>query len=104
ADPHSKRSNLAKLVALKQKWPALNVAVSIGGWIHSHHGDPTFKTTPVLSAIAATPQARHTFVSSCMDRFIKPAHPHIGPLFGGIDIDWEFPAAADRHNLTLLFQ
>ncbi|HEV2387204.1 MAG TPA: glycoside hydrolase family 18 protein [Candidatus Acidoferrales bacterium] len=103
SSPHGK-SNLAKLIALKKKWPALNVCVSIGGWNHSHQGDPNFKTTPVFSAIAATPQARQTFVSSCIDLFIKPAYPRLGPLFGGIDIDWEFPAPADRHNLTLLFQ
>ena len=55
ADLHSKKSNLAKLVALKQKWPALNVVVSVGGWQHSHQGDPSYKTTPVFPQL---PQRR----------------------------------------------
>ncbi|MBV8585934.1 MAG: hypothetical protein JO308_06575, partial [Verrucomicrobia bacterium] len=53
ADPH-KDQNVAKLIDLKTRWPALNIAISIGGWDYSHQGDPTFKTTPAFSAVAAT--------------------------------------------------
>lgn len=96
--------NVARLIALKTQWPALNVVMSIGGWAHSHEGDPTFKTTPAFSAVAATPAARQAFVAACMNMFIAPTHPVIGPLFGGIDIDWEFPGVGDVSNLTALFQ
>ena len=99
-----RKHNLAQLTALKTQWPALNVAISIGGYAHSHDGDPSFQTTPAFSAVSATPEARQAFVSACIDLFITPTDPAIGPLFGGIDIDWEFPVGDDRHNLTELMQ
>ena len=107
-EPHDttpgKQHNVAKLIALKTRWPALNIVMSIGGWNHSHQGDPSFKTTPAFSAVSATPEARQAFVTACLDLFLTPTHPIIGPLFGGIDIDWEYPAAPDKHNFTLLLQ
>jgi GH18 family chitinase len=99
-----KRHNVAKLIALKTRWPALNIVMSIGGWNHSHQGDSSFKTTPAFTAICASPQTRQAFVAACIKAFIKP-YPVIGYLFGGIDIDWEYPASgADKHGLTLLLQ
>ena len=107
-EPHDagpgKHSNVAKLIELKKRWPDLRVMLSVGGWHHSHQGDPTNRTTPVFSAVAATTEARQAFVTSCVDTFIKPGHPQLGRLFDGIDIDWEYPAAADKHNFTLLLQ
>ena len=107
-EPHDtspgKKHNVAQLIALKTRWPALNIVMSVGGWNHSHQGDSTFKTTPAFSAVSATPEARQAFVAACLDLFIAPTHPVIGPLFGGIDIDWEYPAGPDRHNITLLLQ
>src|SRR5262245_41436432 len=80
-DPR-KDQNVGKLIALKARWPALNIAISVGGWDYSHQGDPTFKATPVFSAVAASPQSRQAFAAACIDLFITPAHPGIGPLFG----------------------
>jgi GH18 family chitinase len=97
-----KNHNVAKLIALKTRWPALNVVMSIGGWNHSHDGDPTLKTTPAFSAVAATPQSREAFVAACVDLFITPVHPVIGLLFGGIDLDWEYPRESEWQNLFLL--
>ena len=104
AEPGDKRSNISKLIALKERWPSLRILISIGGWHNSHDGDPSYKTTPAFSAVAATPASRQDFVSSCIELFIKPGYPGLGRLFDGIDIDWEYPARADRHNLTLLLQ
>jgi chitinase len=105
ADPGSTRSNFGQLVALKSRWPALNVMISIGGWNHSHQPDPNSPGGTAFSAVSATPVARSIFVKSCIDLFIKPVKAGIGPLFGGIDLDWEFPDnPTDRSNLTLLLK
>lgn len=104
AEPGDKKNNISKLIALKERWPSLHILISIGGWHNSHDGDPSYKTTPAFSAVAATPASRQDFASSCIELFIKPGYPGLGRLFDGIDIDWEFPAGADRHNLTLLLQ
>ncbi len=104
ADPANPHSNVGKLIALKQRWPALRVLVSVGGSSNSHQGDPSQKTTPIFSALAATAAARQAFVSSCIELFITRTYPGVGKLFDGIDIDWESPAASDRGNATLLLR
>jgi chitinase len=88
---------LARTVSLKQIYPHLKVAVSVGGWGGCGSCSATF----------ATAEGRRTFVTSARDLLER---------FGldGIDLDWEYPAIEgfpghryapeDRHDFTLLLQ
>src|SRR5215468_1948984 len=84
--------NFAALQQLKQLHPNLKVLISLAG-------------ADGFSAAAATDTGRRAFVSSCIDLFISgnlaPGVSAAG-VFDGIDIDWEFPTAADKPNVTLL--
>jgi len=86
--------NFAALLQLKQLHPDLKVLISLAG-------------APGFSAAAATDANRQAFVSSCIDLFINgnlaPGISGAG-VFDGIDIDWEFPSAADTPNVTLLMR
>jgi chitinase len=107
--------NFGQLLKLKAKYPDLKVLLSLGGWTWSKY----------FSDAALTAQSRQSFVSSCVDRFIKGNLPSLGPgdaggpgsaagLFDGIDIDWEWPGSEgnagnivrpeDKTNLTLLLK
>jgi chitinase len=84
--------NFAALQQLKQLHPNLKVLISLAG-------------ADGFSAAAATDTGRQAFVSSCIDLFINgnvaPGISAAG-VFDGIDVDWEFPTAADKPNVTLL--
>jgi chitinase len=86
--------NFAALQQLKQLHPNLQVLISLAG-------------ADGFSAAAATEAGRQAFVSSCIDLFISgnvaPGISAAG-VFDGIDIDWEFPTAADKPNVTLLMR
>ena len=90
--------NFDELARLKLRNPRLRLAMSIGGW----GGSGKF------SDVALTESTRRIFVQSAVDMFIRQRPG----LFGGIDIDWEFPVAGglqgnaerpvDKENFTLL--
>jgi chitinase len=86
--------NFAALQQLKQLHPNLKVLISLAG-------------APGFSAAAATEAGRQAFVASCIDLFINgnvaPGISAAG-VFDGIDVDWEFPAASDTANVTLLMR
>ncbi|WP_327169338.1 glycoside hydrolase family 18 protein [Streptomyces subrutilus] len=103
--------NFNQLRELKAKHPGLKVLISLGGWSWSTH----------FSDAALTPASRKTFVSSCIDLYIKGNLPQDGTrggagaaagLFDGIDLDWEWPGSEgdadttyrpeDRRNFTEL--
>ncbi len=89
--------NFAALLQLKQLHPNLKVLISIGG--------ASAANTTNFSTAAATESGRSLLASSCVDMFIKgnvAAGVSTADLFDGIDLDWEFPAAADKANFTLL--
>ena len=86
--------NFAALQQLKQLHPNLRVLISLAG-------------APGFAAAAATDASRQAFVASCVDLFITgnvaPGISAAG-VFDGIDVDWEFPAASDTSNATLLMR
>ena len=89
--------NFAALLQLKQLHPNLKVLISIGGASTANTAD--------FSAAAATPSGRSQLASSCIDLFINGnlgGGLSAAGLFDGIDLDWEFPAAADTKNFTAL--
>ncbi|MGD0831776.1 MAG: glycosyl hydrolase family 18 protein [Terracidiphilus sp.] len=90
--------NYGAILQLKQLHPQLKVLISLGGQAGNNAG---------WVAAAATAAGRATLTSSCIDLFIKG---NIAPgvqapgLFDGFNIDWEFPAAADKENFTALLK
>jgi chitinase len=86
------------LLQLKQLHPSLKVLISLGGQLGNASGWVT---------ASQTPEGRAALVSSCIDIFVKG---NIAPgvqapgLFDGFNIDWEFPAAADKDHFTALLK
>ena len=96
--------NFGALIQLKQLHPELKIIISLGG--------ASAANTAGFVFAASTEAGRKSLAASCIDMFIKgnvgpdwSGNPvSTGSLFDGIDIDWEFPAAADKHNFTLLLR
>lgn len=112
--------NFGQLLLLKQKYPNLKIVITIGG---------ASLPPQAFSAVAATEASRKHFAASCLSDYIKghftgafgqtpnkwehgvtvqgppgPAVPDTPGLFDGIEIDWEFPTAADTANFTALMK
>ncbi|MBN1440964.1 MAG: glycoside hydrolase family 18 protein [Anaerolineales bacterium] len=99
ADPaEGLRGNFRQLQLLKEKYPGLQVLISIGGWTFSGN----------FSAAARTHQSRERLVRSCLDLFLV----RYGEAFDGVDLDWEYPVGGglhaglpeDRDNYSLLIR
>ena len=92
--------NFAEILKLKQLHPGLQTVISLGG--------ASAAATAAFSTAASTQAGRHALAASCIDMFIVG---NVGSdwngnitapgLFDGINIDWEFPTAADKQNFTL---
>jgi len=86
------KGNFHQLRELRRLYPKLKVLISIEG-------------KPDGFAVAARPENRVAFVSSCIDMFIRG---HLAPgieggrlpssLFDGFDVDWEYPGPEDKDN------
>ena len=77
--------NFPQLTKLKTQYPSLSTLISIGGASHSAG----------FATAAATGASQQKLAQSCVS-FMKTNG------FDGIDIDWEFPGAADKTNFTAL--
>jgi chitinase len=89
--------NFAALQQLKQLHPNLKIMVSLGGSSSTNAAG--------FSYAASTPELRSQLAASCIDLFINGNIADgisAADLFDGIDIDWEFPTAADKQSFTLL--
>ncbi len=76
-----------RLTNLKLKDPSLKVFIAIGGWTFNDDG-PTATT---FSDLAASADAQKAFIKSLLS-FMSTYN------FDGVDLDWEYPEAPDRHG------
>src|SRR5277367_5966083 len=79
--PADDDTNFPQLAELKATFPRLGVLISVGGANHSAN----------FSAVAAQENLRQQFVQSSVEFMAENG-------FDGIDIDWEFPSAAESAN------
>jgi chitinase len=79
--------NFPQLRDLKANYPKLLVLISVGGASHSTN----------FAAVSADATTRVHFAQSCVQFITQNG-------FDGVDIDWEFPGAADSENFTALLQ
>ena len=103
ADTWPLYGNFAEILKLKQLHPQLKTLISLGGASDAE--------AAAFSTAASTQAGRQALVSACINMFIVG---NVGSdwngnitapgLFDGFNIDWEFPAAADKQNFTLLLQ
>lgn len=86
------RGTFHQLEELKRRYPRIKILVSLEGRAEDF-------------ALAAQPQNRHAFVSSCVETFIRgrfaPGVVRPG-IFDGIDVDWESPEQKDAANFLAL--
>ena len=103
ADTWPLYGNFAEILKLKQLHPNLQTVISLGG--------ASAAEAQAFSTAASTDAGRKALVSSCINMFVVG---NVGSdwngaitapgLFDGFNIDWEFPAAADKQNFTLLLE
>jgi chitinase len=90
--------NFGAIKQLKTLHPNLKVLISLGGQAGNATGFVTASSTLA---------GRVALAASCIDMFVKGniAAGVVAPgLFDGFNIDWEFPAAADKQNFTALLK
>ncbi len=101
ADTWPLYGNFAEILKLKQLHPKLKTVISLGG--------ASAAEASAFSTAASTQAGRQALVSACINMFIvgnvgSDWNGNISApgLFDGFNIDWEFPAATDKQNFTLL--
>ena len=91
--------NFAAIQQLKQLHPHLKVLISMGG--------ASAANVAAFVSAASTEAGRQALASSCINMFIQgniAAGVTAPGLFDGVNIDWEFPTAADKQNFTALLK
>jgi chitinase len=103
ADTWPLYGNFAEILKLKQLHPKLKTVISLGG--------ASAAEAAAFSTAASTEAGRQALVSACINMFIvgnvgSDWNGNISApgLFDGFNVDWEFPAAADKQNFTLLLE
>ena len=86
-NPKDDQVNFPQLQNLQEDYPQLLMLISVGGANHSIN----------FSAVCAAAATRADLAQSCVEFMTQNG-------FDGIDIDWEFPAAADSENFSALLQ
>ncbi|GMT03811.1 hypothetical protein PENTCL1PPCAC_25985, partial [Pristionchus entomophagus] len=81
--------NMEGIQNLKNKQPGLKTILSFGGWTESQGG--------IYARLASDPEKRAKFVKSAWDLANKHG-------FDGVDLDWEYPGAADRANFVAIIK
>lgn len=79
-DPSNPKAHFPQYAKMSQKYPKVDIFLSIGGWTCSGH----------FSEMASTAAGRASFIESCLDTLEKY------PFFDGLDIDWEYPGVARK--------
>lgn len=77
-DPAMERNHFAEYAVYSEKYPDVNILISIGGWSASGY----------FSEMAYTPEGRQSFIQSCLDLMDRYS------WIDGIDIDWEYPGGS----------
>eukprot|EP00567_Pseudictyota_dubia_P005800 CAMPEP_0197449198 /NCGR_PEP_ID=MMETSP1175-20131217/20345_1 /TAXON_ID=1003142 /ORGANISM="Triceratium dubium, Strain CCMP147" /LENGTH=895 /DNA_ID=CAMNT_0042981233 /DNA_START=206 /DNA_END=2894 /DNA_ORIENTATION=+ len=75
-----------KFKALKTTHPSLKTLIAVGGWTHNEPGKDTCHR---FATVSSSPENRQTFANSVVSFLVQYG-------FDGIDLDWEYPADADR--------
>lgn len=78
-DPSMERNHFAQYAALSERYPDVNVMISVGGWTACGY----------FSEMAYTQEGRASFIQSCLD--LMEEYPWID----GIDLDWEYPGGSN---------
>ena len=86
-NPKDDQVNFPQLQNLQEDYPQLLMLISVGGANHSIN----------FSAVCAAAATRADLAQSCVEFMTQNG-------FDGIDIDWEFPGAADSENFSALLQ
>lgn len=89
------KGHFHQLRKLKTRHPHLKVLVALGG--PGQEGR--------FAQAVATPEGRQALAESVVEMFFHGNIPGLPPgeaagIFDGLDLDWEFPQAADKDNLT----
>lgn len=77
-DSGMERNHFAEYAAYSEKYPDVNIMISIGGWSDCGY----------FSEMAYTKEGRQSFIDSCIDWMDQY------DFVDGIDIDWEYPGGS----------
>lgn len=78
-DPEMERNHFAEYAAFSEKYPDVNIMISIGGWTACGY----------FSEMAYTEEGRTSFIESCLKLMEE------NPWIDGIDLDWEYPGGSN---------
>ena len=78
-DPNMQRNHFAEYAVYSEKYPDVNIMISVGGWTDCGY----------FSEMAYTEEGRTSFIDSCMELMKEY------PFIDGIDLDWEYPGGSN---------